>query len=158
MAALVLVVGVVFAISSTRDTTGETPEATPEQATSDFGLVVGEDGAATEIVLYEDPQCPNCAQLEAAVGEDLAAAVAAGDVKVEYRIVSFLDDASSNDYSSRAANALVAAYDVSGPEVFEALHRTLFAEQTPEGGPATPTTSSSTSPSRPAPRSRRSGR
>ena len=34
-----------------------------------------------------------------------------GDVRVEYRIVSFLDQASTNDYSSRAANALVAAYD-----------------------------------------------
>lgn len=134
VAFLVLVAVVVVVISSTRDTTGETPDATPEQATADYGLVVGEDDAPTEIVIYEDPQCPVCAQLEAAVAEDLAAAADAGDVRVEYRIVSFLDEASSNDYSSRAANALVATYDVSGPEVFEALHRTLFEQQTPEGG------------------------
>lgn len=134
VAFLVLVAVIVVVISSTRDTTGETPDATPEQATADYGLVVGEDDAPTEIVIYEDPQCPVCAQLEAEVAEDLAAAADAGDVRVEYRIVSFLDEASSNDYSSRAANALVAAYDVSGPEVFEALHRTLFEQQTPEGG------------------------
>lgn len=134
VAFLVLVAVVVVVISSTRDTTGETPDATPEQATADYGLVVGEDDAPTEIVIYEDPQCPVCAQLEAEVAEDLAAAAEAGDVRVEYRIVSFLDEASSNDYSSRAANALVATYDVSGPEVFEALHRTLFEQQTPEGG------------------------
>lgn len=134
VAFLVLVAVVVVVISSTRDTTGETPDATPEQATADYGLVVGEDDAPTEIVIYEDPQCPVCAQLEAEVAEDLAAAADAGDVRVEYRIVSFLDEASSNDYSSRAANALVATYDVSGPEVFEALHRTLFEQQTPEGG------------------------
>lgn len=134
VAFLVLVAVVVVVISSTRDTTGETPDATPEQATVDYGLVVGEDDAPTEIVIYEDPQCPVCAQLEAEVADDLAAAADAGDVRVEYRIVSFLDEASSNDYSSRAANALVAVYDVSGPEVFEALHRTLFEQQTPEGG------------------------
>lgn len=135
VAALVLVVAVVFVINSTRDTTGETPDATPEQATADYGLVVGEADAPTEVVIYEDPQCPNCALLEQEVGEDLAAAIDAGDVRVEYRVVSFLDGASTNDYSSRAANALVAAYDVAGLEVFEALHQTLYAEQTTEGGP-----------------------
>lgn len=134
VAVLVLVVGIVFAVNSTRDTTGETPAASPEQATADYGLVVGDSDAAAELVVYEDPQCPNCARLEAEVGEDLAAAVDAGDVRVEYRIVSFLDEASTNDYSSRAANALVAAYDIAGPEVFAALHDTLFAEQTAEGG------------------------
>ena len=135
VAVLVLVAGIVFVINSVRDTTGETPAATPAEATADYGLVVGESDAATEIAIYEDPQCPNCAQLESEVGEDLATAVEAGDIRVEYRIVSFLDEASTNDYSSRAANALVAAYDVSGPEVFMALHQTLFAEQTAEGGP-----------------------
>ena len=132
---LVLVAVVVFAISATRDTTGETPETTPAEATADYGLVVGEEDAPTEIVIYEDPQCPVCAQLEAEVADDVADAVEAGDVRVEYRIVSFLDQASTNDYSSRAANALVAAYDVSGPEVFDALHRTLFEQQPAEGGP-----------------------
>jgi protein-disulfide isomerase len=132
---LALVVGVVFLISSLQDTTGETPEAEPADATADYGLVVGEDGADAEIVLYEDPQCPNCAMLEAEVGEDLTGAIESGSARVEYRVVSFLDGASTNDYSSRAANALVAAYDVAGPEVFLELHDRLFAEQTPEGGP-----------------------
>lgn len=134
VAALVLVVVVVFVINSMRDITGETPAATPDGATADFGLVVGGDDAPTEVVIYEDPQCPNCALLEEEVGDDLAAAIDAGDIKVEYRIVSFLDRASTNDYSSRAANALVATYDVGGPDVFAKLHETLFAEQTPEGG------------------------
>lgn len=134
VAVLLVVVGVVFYLSSREDTTGETPEVAPGDATPDYGLVVGAADAPTELVIYEDPQCPNCAALEAEVGDDLAAAVEAGDVRVEYRIVSFLDHASTNDYSSRAANALVAAYDVAGPEVFVALHETLFAEQTSEGG------------------------
>ena len=132
---LVLVAAIVFVISSTRDTTGETPDATPDGATSDHGLVVGEHDAPAEVVIYADLQCPNCAQLEAEVADELSAAVDGGEVRVEYRIVSFLDQASTNDYSSRAANALVAAYDASGPEVFEALHRTLFEQQTEEGGP-----------------------
>jgi protein-disulfide isomerase len=87
---LVLVVAAFLVINSMRDTTGETPETTPGDATSDYGLVVGDGDAPTEIAIYEDPQC---------------------------------------------ANAMVATYDVAGPEVFEELHQTLYAEQTPEGGP-----------------------
>ena len=55
---------------------------------------------------YEDPQCPICQQFEAAVGEQVQTAIADGKVQVDYHIVSFLDDASENEYSSRAANAL----------------------------------------------------
>lgn len=135
VAVLVLVVGVVFFLSSRQDTTGDVPQATPDGATDDYGLVVGDASAPTEIVIYEDPQCPVCAQLEDAVGEPLADAVEAGEVRVEYRVVSFLDNASTNDYSSRAANVLAATYDVAGAEAFAELHETLFAEQTPEGGP-----------------------
>ena len=95
----------------------------------DYTVSVGEADAPTTITIYEDPQCPVCAQLEAEVADDVAAAVEAGEVRVEYRIVSFLDQASTNDYSSRAANALVAAYDVSGPEVFDALQFRVLRER-----------------------------
>ena len=78
---------------------------------------------------------------EDAVGDQLATAIEAGEVRVEYRIVSFLDGASPNAYSSRAANALMAVQDTAGPEAFAALHDTLFANQ-PEEGTAGPTTNS----------------
>ena len=80
-------------------------------------------------------QCPVCAQFEAATAEDLKAGIEAGTVKVEYRVVSFLDSASDNDYSSRAANAAIAVLETGGVEAFEAFHDTAFATQPAEGGP-----------------------
>lgn len=134
VAVLVVVVLVAFLLSRGSDPTGETPDAVPAGATDDYGVVVGEDDAPTELVFYEDPQCPICAQFEEAVGEQVSAAVEAGEVSVEYRVVSFLDRASTNDYSSRAANALLAVQDVAGPEAFARMHDLLFSEQPAEGG------------------------
>lgn len=132
---LVIVVVVAFVLSRGSDTSGDASATVPEGATEDYGIVVGQEDAPTEIVFYEDPQCPICAELESVVAEPVAAAVERGDVSVEYRVVSFLDGASTNDYSSRAANALVAVRHVAGPEAFAAMHQLVFENQTPEGGP-----------------------
>jgi protein-disulfide isomerase len=81
---------------------------------------------------YEDPQCPICQQFEAQVGDKVAAAIDDGKVKVEYHIVSFLDRASKNQYSSRAANALYVVADTAGPEVFKKFHDLLYQNQPAE--------------------------
>ena len=60
-------------------------------------------------------------------------AIADGKVKVEYRIVSFLDDASENEYSSRAANALYVVADTAGPDAFAKFHTLLYENQPAEG-------------------------
>jgi protein-disulfide isomerase len=67
------------------------------------------------------------------VGTKVAAGIAAGKVKVEYHVVSFLDRASKNDYSSRAANALYAVADTAGPEAFQKMHDLLYQNQPAEG-------------------------
>ena len=134
-AALVVVVVVVFLLSRSSDPTGRTPDAVPDGTTADYGVLVGDADAPTSLVFYEDPQCPVCREFEQQVGDQVAAAVEAGDVSVEYRVVSFLDDASSNQYSSRAAHALFAVGSTAGADAFVAMHDLLYADQPAEGGP-----------------------
>lgn len=128
---VVIVVG--FVVSSGRDTTGRATDVVPDGVTDSWSVVVGEESAPHTITVYEDLQCPVCAAFEGETFDAVAAAVEGGEVKVEYRMVAFLDDASSTDYSSRALNALMAVLDTSGPDVFAEYHRILYAHQPAEG-------------------------
>ncbi len=135
---VVVVVAVVLGLTlllGQQDETGETAGdgGTPSGLTDGYSVVVGEESAPTTIAIYEDPQCPICAAFEQEVGDRLAAAVEDGRVKVEYRLVSFLDPQSGNEYSSRAANAAMAVLDTAGVEAFVTFHETIFANQPAEG-------------------------
>jgi len=128
---VVVVLVVAFLASRAGDTSGDAAQA--PNGVDGFAVPVGSDDAPTPLTIFEDPQCPVCRDFEDAVGDRLSTAIEAGEVRVEYRIVSFLDGASPNAYSSRAANALMAVQDTAGPEVFAAFHGTLFANQPEEG-------------------------
>lgn len=133
VAVLALIAGLTwFAMS--QDKTGDTTSSTPA-GTDNYGVVIGSADAPSEVTIYEDAQCPICAQFEAAVGEQLKTAVDDGKVRVVYHMVSFLDRASTNEYSSRATNAAFAVLDQEGAESFRAFHELLFANQPAEGGP-----------------------
>ena len=130
--AIIVVGGLV--VQGMRDTTGETATSAPG-GTSGYSIVVGDDAAATTITIYEDLQCPVCRDLEGEVGEPLNAAIADGSVKVDYRMVSFLDRSSTNEYSSRALNAALVVLDTAGVDAFKQFHDALYADQPAEGGP-----------------------
>jgi protein-disulfide isomerase len=132
VAVLALIVGVGFAISSQRDTTGDTPDAVPN-GVDGFAVVVGEEDAPSTITLFEDLQCPVCQAFEEATGEQVAQAVEDGKVRVEYRPISILDQASTTNYSTRALNALLVVLDTSGTEAFVDYQRLLFQNQPAEG-------------------------
>ncbi len=132
---VVVVLVVAFLASRAGDTSGDAAEA--PNGVDGYAVPVGAGDAPTTLTIFEDPQCPICRDFEAAVGDRLTSAIDAGDVRVDYRIVSFLDRASANEYSSRAANALMAVQDTAGSGAFAALHRTLFENQ-PEEGTAGP--------------------
>lgn len=132
VAALVLVVAAAFLVQNLRDSTGESADA-PGGTVDDYGVVVGDDAAPTTVTIYEDFQCPICAQFEAEIGEELNAGIEAGTVKVDYRMVSFLDRASGNEYSSRAMNAAAVVLDSAGVDAFKSLHDALFDNQPEEG-------------------------
>ena len=129
---VVVLLAVAVFLGNRGDTSGEAATAVPA-GVDDYTVGVGDPDAPTTVTVYEDPQCPVCRAFEGEVADPLAEAVEAGDVRVDYRIVSFLDQASANDYSSRAANALMAVQDVAGPDAFAEMHRTLFENQPAEG-------------------------
>jgi protein-disulfide isomerase len=136
VAVLVVLLGAGYLAMSSRDTSGAAA-ATPPGLTDGYAVTVGRASAPTTLTFYEDPQCPVCRDFEAQVRDDVARAVDDGRVQVEYRVVSFLDDASANEWSSRAANALMVVQAEAGPEAFAALHAILFDNQ-PEEGTAGP--------------------
>ena len=89
-------------------------------------MLVGSPGARRHLVVFEDPQCPCCREFEKASGDLLLREIAAGAVRVEYRIRSFL-----GRESVRAANALAAAAEAGR---FDELRREIFANQPAEHG------------------------
>ena len=137
----VLIIGVtMFVISSNNDKTGQavTSSGTPENLTGDYNVVVGKSSAPTTIEVYEDFQCPICNEFEKMTGTQLQQAIADGNVKVDYHMVSFLDRASTTDYSSRALNAAMAVLSTAGPEAFVAFHSIAYAHQPEEGSAGVP--------------------
>lgn len=132
--AIVLVVAI-FLVLRSNDTSGQAADRVPANTNDDYGVVIGEADAPRTITLYEDLQCPVCAQFEALTGEQINKGLDQGTIQVEYRLVSFLDNASANDYSSRAMNAALAVLDTAGKDAFKEFHDAAFANQPAEGGP-----------------------
>ena len=137
-----------YAIKSTSDERAkETDVVTPKGATDDYGITYtaedagGEAGTdPVEVVIYEDYQCPVCQAFEQANGAFLDEAVKNGDITIEYRIISFLDRASPNQYSSRAGSAALCAFDSGGGEAYKTVANLLWANQPAENtaGPEDP--------------------
>ncbi|MFN8168480.1 MAG: thioredoxin domain-containing protein [Candidatus Nanopelagicales bacterium] len=99
-----------------------------------YAVPAGDAPASAKTVqVWEDFQCPFCATFEAAQGADVTALAASGDVRVVYRIATFLDDKfpQSRLSSARAANAWGAAIDAGKGDEFRAL---VFANQPKDEG------------------------
>ncbi|ORW08866.1 hypothetical protein AWC16_18610 [Mycolicibacter longobardus] len=74
-------------------------------------MLAGTPSAPVQLEIFCDPQCSECAKFEAASGDDLGRHLAAGDIAVTYRWMTFLDARRGNDTSARVGNALMAAAD-----------------------------------------------
>jgi protein-disulfide isomerase len=133
VAVLAVVLGVGYVVQSNRDSSGESATA-PAGAVSGLGIPAGKATAPVKVVVYEDFMCPFCGDFEAASRAAFADDIAAGKVRFEYRVLNFLDGASSTDYSTRAANALAVVMDTSGSAVAKKFHDLLFENQPEEGG------------------------
>lgn len=130
---LILVVAIVVAVQSSRDTSGQAATP-PDNVVEEYAIAIGDNDAPVEVTVYEDMMCPYCGLFESISSEKLKEYAASGDVQVRYHVVSFLDNASSTDYSTRAANALGVVLDTAGAEVAVEFHDALFANQPEEGG------------------------
>jgi protein-disulfide isomerase len=132
VAVLLIVTVIGYIVMSERDTTGQA--ATPPNGAVDtYSVAMGADDAPVTVTVYEDFMCPYCGLFEQVSAERLKKYADSGDVQVRYHVVSFLDQASSSDYSTRAANALAVVLDTAGPEVAVKFHDALFANQPEEG-------------------------
>ena len=150
---VVIVVLAGFAIKTVADDNRDSTDlVAPNGTNDDYGFMYtaddveaapeSEDAAADEdastepvqVVLTEDFQCPACASFEAQTGPFLQSLVASGDIEIEYRPVAFLDNASSNEYSSRSLNAAMCVLDADGVGAYKQMHDLLYARQPAEGG------------------------
>jgi protein-disulfide isomerase len=128
--AIVLVVG--YVVQSSRDTAGQAATP-PSGAVGGYAVPTGPSSAPVKVAVYEDFLCPFCGQFETASRDALEKQVEAGKVQIQYHVVNFLDDSSTTEYSTRAANALAVVLDTSGPEVAKKFHDLLFEHQPEEG-------------------------
>jgi protein-disulfide isomerase len=94
------------------------------------GVVVG--SGPVQVDAYIDFQCPFCRAFETSSGAALRTMAAEGLITLVVHPMDFLDQASTNHYSSRAASASGCASDAGR---FSQYAEVLFANQPPEGGP-----------------------
>lgn len=130
---LIVVVAIAFGLQSGGGGEGQTSNP-PANAVDDYTVSIGDADAPVTVTVYEDLMCPYCGLFEQVSSERLKEYADGGDVQVRYHVVSFLDSASEDRYSTRAANAIAVVLDTAGPEAAVGLHDALFANQPEEGG------------------------
>lgn len=84
------------------------------------------------IVVYADYQCPICQAFDVPNSAQIRSWVDTGAATVEIRPISFLDRASLNEYSSRAANSAMCVANFE-PDSFWDFHENLMINQPMEG-------------------------
>jgi protein-disulfide isomerase len=109
------------------------PASAPRGVVASYAVPAGPATAPVTVSVYEDFLCPFCGDFEKASRDALQRAADAGDVRVRYHVLNFLDDRSTSDYSTRAANALAVVLDTSGPGAAKKFHDLLFENQPEEG-------------------------
>jgi protein-disulfide isomerase len=122
-----------FALARTAPGSGvqAAPPRVPAHTTPEGDGVVVSTGPV-RVDAYIDFQCPFCRAFELSSGEALRAMATEGLIALVYHPMDFLDEASTNHYSSRAASASGCASDA---DRFSEYAQVLFANQPPEGGP-----------------------
>ena len=106
------------------------PSHIPAGATQEGDGILTGDGPV-RVDAFIDFLCPFCKQFELSSGPALAGLIADGQISLVYHPMNFLDEASTTNYSTRAAAASGCAADHGR---FLEYSRALFVNQPPEGG------------------------
>lgn len=127
VAVAVVAVVVVAIVSGTED---EAPQAVPPSFSESGGYTTGDPDAPVAVSVYQDYQCPFCAQFEAANTDFVDERREAGDIAVTYYPLDLLRRL--GDYSARAASAAACVAE-EAPEQFGAFNDALYENQPQEG-------------------------
>jgi protein-disulfide isomerase len=107
------------------------PSRLPAGATEEGdGIKIGQ--GPVRVDAFIDFLCPFCRRFELSSGAALARLAADGQISLVYHPMNFLDQASSTNYSTRAAAASGCAADQGH---FVEYAHALYVSQPPEGGP-----------------------
>ncbi|GAC78197.1 DsbA family protein [Gordonia malaquae] len=110
-----------------------------------FRIFAGTGAPKVTVTVIADLACPACKLFESTFGPVLDAYRGDPDVAVDYQVISFLDRMSSDNYSSRAANASHCVWHSAETTPAHAqdwrkFQRLAFENQPNEGGPGLPST------------------
>ncbi len=140
-------IGTVIALEAANRAEAPVVSETPENLSDFGGLKMGiglqaftaentptpdAGGDVPEIVVYVDYQCPICQAFDIPNNPQIRSWVDTGAATLEIRPISFLDRASLNEYSSRAANAAFCVANFA-PDSFYDFHEAMMINQPAEG-------------------------
>lgn len=109
-------------------TTVDEPDA--ESAEQTPSEVPGAD--ESDIIIYADANCVHCASFEEQNAEAIDELAEDGHT-VEYRLVSFLDNPGTDNYSSRAANAFTCVAEESPENAMDFLNEVFLSYNSHQG-------------------------
>lgn len=96
--------------TSAKDTLASSP-AKPSVADDEGGILISADGYGKPVKdvptigIYMDFMCPGCGSLNQNLDKDLAKMADAGQINLDLHFMSFMDRFSTDEYSTRTANA-----------------------------------------------------
>ncbi|MFE9254581.1 thioredoxin domain-containing protein [Streptomyces sp. NPDC006879] len=128
---LAAVVGLIAANAGKDDNAAAGPVVAPSGASGEDALAirVGEPGAKSTLVVWEDFRCPACKAFEDTYRSTVQELADKGLLKTEYHLVTLIDGNMGGSGSLKSANAAACAQDAGK---FAAYHDVLFANQPPE--------------------------
>ncbi|QKW05942.1 thioredoxin domain-containing protein [Streptomyces sp. NA04227] len=129
--ALAAVIGVIAANTGGDGDESSGPVVAPKGASGKDNLAVplGKPEARSTLTVWEDFRCPACKQFEDTFRKTVHELTDSGKLKVEYHLVTLIDNNMGGSGSRRAANAAVCAQDAGK---FAPYHDLLFENQPPE--------------------------
>ncbi|GAB3820762.1 thioredoxin domain-containing protein [Tessaracoccus terricola] len=130
---VILAIVIVQTLGQNREQTAN--QQTPPNATEGYGIeIVSQDVEPADdvphVVVYEDYQCPHCAEYEAAYGPMFEQLIDNGDITLEIRNATFMEINLMNDASTNAARAAAAA-DAVGK--YREYHSYAMSQQSSSG-------------------------
>lgn len=125
----VVAIAITQSIGRTGAATAE--QLTPPNATEEQGITVASQdveptGDVPHLIIWQDYQCPACAYREQDYGPSVNELLDSGQITVEYRTATFMDNNAPGDASKRAAMAAAAADEVG---MYRDYHTMVFANQ-----------------------------